>query len=215
MTAARFEVVLFDLGGVLIELGSLPIRMEGTAEPTDQEDWRRWLTSLSVRRFETGRSTPQEFGSSMVEEFGMGVEPEAFLEAFRDWPKGFFPGAEELLRGLAGVVRVACLSNSNPLHWKRFHEELGMAELFDHRFASHQIGSLKPDREVFDHVVAELGCPPGEVLFFDDNQMCVDGALAAGLAARCVQGVQGARVALEELKLLPSVISTGVERSEP
>ncbi len=203
MAREGFEVVLFDLGGVLIELGSLPIRMEGTAEPTDQDDWRRWLTSPSVRRFESGAATPEEFGRSMVEEFAMGVEPEAFLAAFRDWPKGFFPGAESLLEDLAAVVRVACLSNSNPLHWSRFHEELRMAELFDHRFASHLIGSLKPDREVFEHVVAALGCDADRVLFLDDNEMCVEGARHVGLVGHRAVGVDGARSVLRELDLIP------------
>ena len=202
MSEPAFDVLLFDLGGVLIELGAVPIRLRGSSEPTDQEDWRRWLTSPAVRRFETGRSTPEEFGREMVEEFDIGVEPDAFLQAFRDWPKGFFPGAEALLDRLAPDYRLGCLSNSNPLHWQRFHEELRLAELFDHRFASHLIGSLKPDREVFDHVVGELGCPAGRVLFLDDNQMCVDGARAAGLAAERARGVEGAERALGRLELI-------------
>lgn len=202
MPAAAYEVILFDLGGVLVELGGLPVRMDGAGEPTDEEDWRRWLASPAVRRFESGRSTPEEFGRAMVEEFDMGVEPEAFLEAFREWPRGFFAGAEELLRKLSGRYRVACLSNSNPLHWQRFHDELGLAELFDHRFGSHLIGSLKPDREVFEHVVAALGCPAERVLFLDDNQVSVDAALGVGLSAHRVQGVAGAERVLEDLGLL-------------
>jgi putative hydrolase of the HAD superfamily len=202
VSAPPYDVILFDLGGVLIELGGLPIRMQGAGVPTDEEDWRRWLTSPSVRRFESGRSTPEEFGRAMVEELDMEVEPDAFLKAFRDWPKGFFPGAEDLLQRLSGRYRVACLSNCNPLHWRRFHEELRLADLFDHRFGSHLIGSLKPDHEVFEHVIGELRCPPERVVFLDDNQVSVDAARQAGLSAHRALGVAGAERALVDLRVL-------------
>lgn len=197
-----YEVLLFDLGGVLVELTGVPVMVGAVGDPMDEEIWRRWLTSPSVRCFETGRSTPQEFSAAMVEEFDLEIGPDEFLEAFRDWPSGFYPGTEKLLARLSSRFRLACLSNSNPLHWRRFHEELRLAELFQHHFASHLIGSLKPDREVFDHVVDELGCAPERVLFLDDNQMCVDGAREARLSAYRAQGLDGALKILRNLGVL-------------
>ena len=42
---------------------------------------------------------------------------------------------------------------------------------------------LKPSREIFDAAAAEIGLPPEEILFIDDSQTNVDGALAAGWQA--------------------------------
>ena len=48
---------------------------------------------------------------------------------------------------------------------------------------------MKPSREIFDAVAAEIGLPPAEILFVDDSQKNVDGARAAGWqAALYVQG---------------------------
>ena len=54
-----------------------------------------------------------------------------------------------------------------------------MRELFAHCFLSHELGLIKPDREIYDHVVAELSCRPEEILFLDDNQLNIEGALDA------------------------------------
>ena len=55
---------------------------------------------------------------------------------------------------------------------------------------------MKPDREIFEHVVAALDRPAERVLFLDDNQPNVDGARAVGLRAARVKGVAQARAAL-------------------
>src|SRR4029453_12402902 len=49
------EVILFDLGGVLIELAGVEKMIEWSPGiETVEELWRRWLHSDAVRRFETG-----------------------------------------------------------------------------------------------------------------------------------------------------------------
>lgn len=63
---------------------------------------------------------------------------------------------------------------------------------------------LKPDREVFEHVIDAIDrrSAPSSVLFVDDNQQNVDAARAAGLRAERVVGVDGARRALFAHRLL-------------
>ncbi|MBK7792075.1 MAG: hypothetical protein IPJ62_05835 [Betaproteobacteria bacterium] len=55
---APFDAILFDLGGVLIELAGVERMLSwcpGVA--TTDELWRLWLHSPAVRRCETGAST--------------------------------------------------------------------------------------------------------------------------------------------------------------
>lgn len=198
-----YDVLLFDLGGVLVELTGVPRMMEwANGSLGEDELWEKWLASPAVRRFETGRATAQVFGREIVSEFGLAVQPDVFLSEFRTWPRALYPGAEALLGRLGERFRLACLSNSNELHWARFLDEMGIADLFEHHFASHLLGKLKPDAEVFEHVVDELVCEPHRVLFLDDNQACVDGAVAAGLRAHRVRGLDEARATLTRLGLL-------------
>jgi HAD superfamily hydrolase (TIGR01509 family) len=69
-------------------------------------------------------------------------------------------------------------------------DEMGLRNLFAYHFASHLMGKLKPDREVFEHVVAVLECEPSAILYLDDQPLNVEAAQAIGFQAVCVRGVQ-------------------------
>jgi FMN phosphatase YigB (HAD superfamily) len=77
-----------------------------------------------------------------------------------------------------------------------------LVRLFEARFLSFQIGSLKPDRPAFEHLARAISPTPDRVLFLDDNRANVDGALAAGFAAERVSGVDEARQALVAARVL-------------
>ncbi|MDG2305337.1 MAG: HAD family phosphatase [Candidatus Binatia bacterium] len=200
--ANPYEVVLFDLGGVVIELSGVPIWQSWTGAGDEAEVWERWLRSTAVRRFESGRAGAAEFAREIVAEFGLAIGPDEFVREFTSWPKGVYPGVREMIAEARSRVRVGCLSNCNELHWPRFLHEMRLHDAFDECFSSHELGALKPDREVFDLVVSKLGCVPDRVLFLDDNQINVDGAVAAGLHARVVKGPDAVRGVLGEYGLL-------------
>ncbi len=196
------DVVLFDLGGVLVELDGLPLPAASGAAEGGDSVWARWLASAAVRRFESGRIGARAFAEEIVRELSLDLSPAAFLARFERWPRGLYPGALELLGRLRGRVRVGCLTNCNALHWPRFLGEMGLAGALDHAFSSHELGALKPDREVFEAVLGALACPAERVLFLDDNEPNVAGARAAGIRAERVRTPEGALAALRAIGLL-------------
>jgi HAD superfamily hydrolase (TIGR01509 family) len=196
VTDSPIELVLFDLGGVLIELGGVESMNALTGIESEDELWRRWLTCPWVRRFERGDCSPDEFADGMVDEWQLTVAPAAFLDAFAAWPLGPLPGAEALVAAVRAVVPTGCLSNTNALHWDRNFSTWPILDAFDFRFLSFELGVLKPDAELFDRVAELLPAPRDRVLFLDDNAINVDGARAAGFAAVTVRGVEEARGAL-------------------
>jgi len=200
------RIILFDLGGVLIELTGVPALLAWIGNRlTPEELWRMWLSSPVVRAFETGKVGPDTFANQLIADLGLPVSRQEFLAAFRAWPKGVFPGAVDLVRRISPPYVRATLCNTNVLHWPRFMDEMGLGNLFEHHFASHLMGKLKPDREVFEHVVAALGCEPSAILFLDDQPLNVEAAQAIGLQAVCVRGVQEAERVLTEV----GVVSAG------
>ena len=197
MTDERFEVILFDLGGVLVEFDGITPLLALSGNTLTREQARRfWLLSSAVRRFETGRCNGEEFAVAAVAELKFNIAPDLFLQQFVSWDRGPMPGALELLDLLKPRFFLACLSNNNELHWRRLREETGLLGRFHRCFASQEIGHMKPDRESFDHVIRDLGVAPDHILFLDDNPECVEGARVAGLVASCAQGVDGVRTAL-------------------
>jgi glucose-1-phosphatase len=196
------EIVLFDLGGVLIDLGGVGPMKDLASIETDDEMWRRWLSCRWVRSFERGECTADEFAAGVVDDWELTIEPEAFLDAFRIWPGQTFPGADALVAEVREHVPTGCLSNTNALHWDHHFARWPIIEAFDYRFLSFELGIVKPDRELFDHIAELLPAPRDRVLFLDDNIINIDGATEAGFVGRHVRRVDGARAALVELGVL-------------
>jgi len=198
------EMVLFDLGGVLVELRGVSTMADLTGIDDESELWRRWLGCRWVRRFERGDCDPQEFASGVIGDWDLAVGPEQFLETFVSWPVGPFAGAEHLVRETGATVSVGCLTNTNVLHWDGNAAHWPLMGQFAHKFASHRMHAVKPDADAFAHVVDALSVSPGRVLLLDDNQINVEGARAAGLRAERAVGVDGARRALARAGLVPA-----------
>jgi putative hydrolase of the HAD superfamily len=89
--------------------------------------------------------------------------------ALFDW----FAGVRE--RGLKAGI----LSNSGPgaRQAERHH---GFEAIVDTLVYSHEVGLKKPDPAVYALTTSRLGVDPGEVVFLDDVEACVDAARAAG-----------------------------------
>lgn len=198
----RIEAVLFDLGGVLIEVIGAERMLQWCPSLPDIETlWRRWLVSPAVRRYETGRASRSEFASAVIDEFGLPVDPDTFLAEFAWWPRNLYDGATELLRELRPRFRLASLSNTNELHWERFSREWDLPSHFDANFPSYAVGRLKPDADYFQHVLATLDVAPGQALFIDDNALNVEAAAKLGIVSRRALRPAGVREVLAELKL--------------
>lgn len=197
-------MVLFDLGGVLIDFGGVASMKALAGITSDEELWRRWLGCRWVRSFERGQCSPEEFAAGVTSDWDLAVDAETFLDAFRNWPRAPLPGADGLVRRVRRAVPVGCLSNTNSLHWNDHFERWTILNAFDFRFLSFEMGFIKPDREMFDRVSELLSAPPDRVLFLDDNSINVDGAAAAGFHAVRVTGVEEARRVLADAHVLGS-----------
>ena len=77
-----------------------------------------------------------------------------------------------------------------------------LEKAFDHHFASHLTGKIKPDEEAFRHVTEALSCEAAEVLFLDDNRLNVDAAGEFGMNTALVKGVAEAEAVLLEHGIL-------------
>jgi len=197
------EVLLFDVGGVLVELSGVETMLEWLGRRvTADELWRMWLQSVPVRQFETGRIDAAEFAAGVIAEFGLPIEPQQFLDAFIGWPTGLYPGTLEMLARIPRTYRRAILSNTNSLHWPRVLGEMRLGAAFENHFVSHLTGRIKPDSDAFEHVVESLGCVPAQVLFLDDNSLNIESAQRFGMHAIRVRGAAETQGVLTELGII-------------
>jgi putative hydrolase of the HAD superfamily len=152
-----------------------------------------WLKSSAVKAFDSGQISLPVFVERLLTETQSNLDPKSFTDNFINWPKGLFDGAIDLIERIPAHYHRAVLSNTNDAHWARLMDEMKLSGKFHSYFASHQVGLVKPDLELFDYVVASLGVEANSILFLDDNQMNIDAALSRGLQAELVKGVARAQ----------------------
>ncbi len=200
--SADIGVLLFDLGGVLVDYtGVRDLRRLLPAAASEADISERWGRCPHTESFCLGRSSAREFGERFVREWGIAMAPQLFLEEFGTWSRSLLPGAAELLAALRPRFRLAALSNSNELHWER-NTALGITGLFEVAISSHQVGLAKPDPRIYLTALRRLKATPGEVMFFDDLQANVAAALELGIHAFRVEGVEGIRARLSAAGML-------------
>jgi glucose-1-phosphatase len=200
--AGDIEVVLFDVGGVIVRLAD--ITTLGTFNGlTDAAAIKAlWGRCAIVQAHERGELAPEDFATRMVDAYSMDCPPDEFLARFSAWPREIFPGVADLLADMDPRLRVACLSNTSDIHWRTQIAAADLARLFELQFLSYKLGIMKPDLRIYSHVARAMNVAPDRILFFDDTSDNVDGALAAGFDAHRVNGPGDARAILERYGLL-------------
>jgi glucose-1-phosphatase len=202
MTDPGVDFVLFDLGGVIIELGDVSTLQEIAEFVGGEEQWRERLSSPSVRRFEKGECSATEFSTQAVSEWGLDVSPERFLEIFRDWVLGPYPGTAELLWEVQRSVQIGCLSNTNAMHWEHQVSTWPLLSSFDFRFLSFELGLAKPDQAIFEAVADRLPFKRDRIFYLDDVAENSLAAQSFGFRSARVRGIDEVRTVLCEVGVL-------------
>ncbi len=189
------KAIVFDIGGVLIELDPGRCieafqtilgfeRITKILDPCHQKG--------SYGDMEAGILTADQFRRHILAESRPGCRPSDVDTAMAALLVGMREDTVQTVKRLAGKYPLYLLSNNNPISMARTYEifrENGLeaSATFRDQFISWEMKMLKPSREIYDEAVRRIGLPAGEILFVDDNQSNVDGALAAGLQARYYQ----------------------------
>lgn len=197
------KALFFDIGNVLVTF-DLAGLLKDFAWGPGSSPWRVarmvWSRRL-IDDVERGKLDGSQLHEAVQEQTGY----EGDLEAFgRIW-NGHFrldAAAAALFRRSAKRRPAYLLSNTNPLHWEHIRRRYAFAREAAGAVLSHEVGSRKPERAIYDAAVKRAGCAPGECVFFDDVAANVAGAKAAGLRAFRFRGAKRLEGDLTELGLL-------------
>ena len=137
---------------------------------------------------EEGTLSAEDFRAAVLAESKPGSRAELVDEAMWHILSGISPYKAELLNKLAESYDLYMLSNNNPVcmpRSRRLFEEAGapLDKVFRKCFLSYEMKALKPSEAFYKTVVSEIGLPAEQMIFIDDSQKNVDGAIAAGLPA--------------------------------
>jgi putative hydrolase of the HAD superfamily len=175
------RVVLFDYGGVLAEEGfrnglvALAREQGLDVEAMPQEAMRAVYDS----GFVLGKGSEADFWSLLRARTGLQGDDASLTQRILD---GFI--LRPWMIAVVDRLREAGLRTgilSDQTHWlDQLDAEQHFADHFDYIFNSYHRGKGKQDPSLFHDIARELGVPPRQILFVDDNAGNVARARAAG-----------------------------------
>lgn len=184
--------IIFDLGNVLLDLDW--DRVERAFREMLAEEYEAALLRYQAEelflQLEVGRLRPEEFVERIRAVSGRAIDEKTIIDSWNAILVELPVRRLQWLRELRRQYPLYLLSNTNAIHidWLHLHlqAQAGMTirdfnALFVKPYYSFKINLRKPDREVYEFVIADAGLNPRETLFVDDMEENVHAAAAAGL----------------------------------
>ncbi|KWV95011.1 HAD family phosphatase [Erythrobacter sp. AP23] len=194
--------VVFDIGNVVVPWDPRGIERKAFgSERVDDPAFRPALSGnpiwLAVNR---GEHTLADAKALYIAELGLtSVEVDRLYDVLMD-SMVLLEDTHDLMKDLqaAGYRLFAITDNVHEIvaHLKERHDFWPM---FEAAAVSAELGVLKPDPKMYDHVIEAGSLDPGECLFFDDVPANVSGAEAVGMVARRFTDAEQARADLASL----------------
>lgn len=179
-----YKYILFDIDGVLTKATDSADEILRRNNITMEQFFKNWNSSKAVSDFESGIITPIEFSKFRGNELNMGVNSNAVMDILVARKSILYDGVEELLDNLLNRnYALACLSNTNVLHWNNIEGKEVFERCFSIKFLSYEMGFIKPHREIYLLVLNALQCKACEIVYFDDSIQNIEVALSLGFNA--------------------------------
>jgi putative hydrolase of the HAD superfamily len=197
-----FDVILFDVGGVLLtnswdvhqreqaavhfqlDLDELRLRHDEVIEL-----WERGGLAMSTYLDVTVFYEPRSFSR------------DEFIAYMFDQSKLLPNGALGILKELSdsGKYLIGSLNNeSRELNEYRFNA-FGLRKYFEVALSSCYVGLRKPDAAIYQRAIDIVGGPPQRILFIDDRPENVAGAAGCGMTATRFTGADALREELGKM----------------
>jgi putative hydrolase of the HAD superfamily len=195
------QTVIFDYGEV-ISLTPSPAdrdvitRLAGVS-PDSEPFWQAYFAHRDG--LDQGGAGVAAYWQAIADDVGASWDDarvhELWAADFRSW-LSINPGTIEVLADLkAGGTRLALLSNAGPDFGSYFrHGPLG--DFFTACYVSGELGLLKPQPEIYQYVLDDLGISAVEAVFIDNREANIRGAQALGITGHLFTDVTALRAFL-------------------
>lgn len=192
--------IIFDYGNVLcLPQTDADVEAMAMAFGADPAAFKRayWDHRLE---FDRGSVSPAEYWSAALGRQVTGAELDTLIRM--DVASWAYPDAGSVAvtrQLLEEGCQVALLSNA-PACVADGLDELPWIAAIERRFYSGRMGLVKPDLEIYETVVRELGARPEQCVFVDDRLENIEAAERAGLSGVHYTDATALREALPDLR---------------
>ncbi len=200
------KAVLLDLGNVVLEVDFRRTFAHWAKHANVSIDHlrERWLLDDAYRQHEIGQLNFVEYADSLSQRLEISLPMHHWEQGWNDLFVGPYGQVQQCLEVLNRQLPLFAFTNTNPTHetlWRALYPQA--LRHFREIYVSSTIGQRKPDRKAYEFVATAMGFEPAEILFLDDTQENIVGALESGLQARWVRGEAEVVQVLDEIKTGP------------
>ena len=211
MDLSKIDAIIFDLGGVIINIDYPQTILAFNALHSQDQDFP-YSQDRQVElfdAFEKGQIPAWEFREGLRQILSLDCSDAALDHAWNAMLMDIPLNRIQLLETLGKHKRLFLLSNTNPIHKlafdKIFQETCGdryehLDQLFEKAYYSHHTGDRKPNHSFFQRVIDEQTLNPATTLFIDDTAAYIESATQLGLQTYHVTNNE----AITDLKWLQS-----------
>jgi putative hydrolase of the HAD superfamily len=190
MNLSNFDTIIFDLGGVVINLDyqKTTRAFEALGLENFGEMYSQAAQTGLFDDFEKGKSSVPYFLNKLIDFLPTGTTANQVVEAWNAMILDFPKENLQLLEALKLSHKTFLLSNINEIHIQKVHQHLQLVSphktlhpYFEKVYFSSDIGMRKPDAEIFEFVLNENKLDPTKTLFIDDTEQHILGAQKVGI----------------------------------
>lgn len=189
MKINSFDTIIFDLGGVIINLDYQKTiqAFEKLGMSNFQSVYSQMAQTDLFDSYETGKISSQHFINLLLPHLPQGTSPNKVVAAWNAMILDVPEKKIELLTKLKNTLPTYLLSNTNDLHIQKVREEWKKASpepmeyFFNKMYLSHEIKLRKPTAQAFTHVLDENGLEAARTMFIDDTLQHIEGAKSLGI----------------------------------
>ena len=193
------QALLFDLGGVLIDIDFSrafrawqPISSLSPVEMAEVFEF-----DAQYERHERGEISATEYFEHLCSPLSLSGDHKRIAEGWNSIYIGEISETVAMVQSARINLPCNAFTNTNATHRAVWSAQFPMiTSSFDRIFASHEIGRRKPEKQAFEHIGHALCVPLGSIMFFDDLLENIDGAKLPGLQAVHVRSPADVRKAL-------------------
>ena len=205
MSHARFEAVVFDLGGVLIDWD--PRYLYRSIFDGDEAAMERFLAEVATPAWNAELDAGRTWRDAV--ETLIAIHPDrrdliiAYDERWAEMLGGPIEETVDVLADLRGTgIRLAALSNWSAEKFPIARKRYRFLDWFETVVVSGEVGIAKPDPQIVRHLLERTGLAPAATVYVDDVPANVSVAADLGMTALRFTGPASLRRDLEALGLL-------------
>jgi putative hydrolase of the HAD superfamily len=182
MTSRKYSAIVFDLGQVLIPFDYKPFidSLNHIKDGLGESFAKIYKQNYHIHRdFEKGKIPEEKFIEIMLEWTEGKLTAQQFCVL---WSKIFSLNEDviSLLSLLKINYKLYLLSNTNSIHKRYGYQHYEFLKIFDKLYLSHEVGFIKPEKEIYNYIEKDSGKSANELILIDDIKEYVDAAKSSG-----------------------------------